>query len=115
MSIDEALDIIELEDRSIIIKMQQAKNYKEACKVIEELKVILKKQKRIIAKKYHPDIGGDEEKFKKISDIIDQLFEIRAERVQPIPQPRSFTIVIRTANYESATSNSTSSMYWTTF
>ena len=111
MSIDEALDIIELEDKSILIKMQRAKSYGDACKAVEELQKVLKKQKRIIAKKYHPDIGGDEEKFKKISDILDQLLEIKAQKA--IPRPQSFTVVIRTANYESTYTNTASTMWWT--
>lgn len=115
MSIDEALDIIELEDKSIVIKMQQAKNYEDACEAVKELRKVLKKQKRIIAKKYHPDIGGDEEKFKKINDILDQLFEVKAQKVIPRPQPQSFTVVIRTADYESYTSDTASTMWWSTY
>lgn len=99
MSIDEAFNIIELEDKNIIKKLQQAKDYNSACKAIEELQIILKKQKRILAKKYHPDIGGDEEKYKEINSTLDKLFEIKAQRVEQIP---TFTVVIRT-NYESYT------------
>lgn len=112
MSLDEAFDIIELKDKSIIHKMNRTRNYEEACKTIQELREILKKQKRIIAKKYHPDVGGDEEKFKEVSDVLDKLFKIDVQKQQPI---QSYTVIIRTASYESRTTNTTSSMWWSTF
>jgi hypothetical protein len=108
MHIIEALNIIELEDKSIVAKLQNARTFDEAVKIAEELHEIANKQRKVLAKKYHPDIGGDEEKFKKINDVCDRLLTIK-----PIKQPivNRFTVIIR-SSYEST---ATSTSYWTAF
>ena len=114
MSIEEALDKIELKDKSILAKMYNARSFKEANEAVEELYSIVKKQRKKLAKKYHPDIGGDEEKFKKINDICDKLLTIKAE-----PQQRrvsSFTVIVRTGEYyDTKTTSSTSTAWWSSF
>lgn len=111
ISIEEAFDIIELKDKSIIARMQNARSFEEAEKAIEELHNTVKKQRKKMAKVYHPDRGGDEEKFKKINDICDKLLQIKVEK-RPMVQP--MTVIIRsTVYYESSTTTSSTTGYWT--
>jgi len=113
MSIEEAFDTLQLKDRSILAKMANAKEYKDACSALEEMKEIIKKQKRVLAKKYHPDLGGDAEKFKEMIELTDALLDLKVQIRRPQP---TFRVIIRT-HYESytATDSTTSSMWWTTF
>lgn len=113
ISIEEAFNILQLEDRSILAKMASAKKYEDACTALEEMKEIIKKQKRILSKKYHPDVGGDAEKFKEMIELTDALLDLKVQIRRPQP---TFRVIIRT-HYESytATDSTTSSMWWTTF
>lgn len=110
ISLEQALDILEIKDKSIILKMHNAKSFEEAEKVVEELHAMANKQKKKLAKIYHPDIGGDEEKLKQINMIVDLILKVKAER-RPMIQP--MTIIIR--NYYESTTTSTTTDYWHTF
>lgn len=111
MTLEQAFDIIELEDKSILAKMKNPSlSFEEATKVVEELHTTVNKQRKKMAKKYHPDKGGDEEKFKIINDTCDKLLKIKVER-RPMIQP--MTIIIRSSvYYESSTTTSSTTGYW---
>lgn len=115
ISIEKAFDIIELKDKTILIKMQNATSYDEANRTVEELHEIIKKQRRILAKKYHPDVllkkNKDEEKFKIINHICDKLLDIKAEPVVQRPVIHHHTIIIRSGYGTTSTTTSTTS-YW---
>lgn len=108
MTIQEALNILELKDQTIIGRLQSAPNYDIACQVVEDLHCIVRKQRKLLAKKYHPDIGGNEEKFKKINNVCDMLLDIKAQIVQPTPMVIFQSVIIRSNVYESTTSTTTS-------
>lgn len=52
---------------------------------IDHLKWLVKIQRRRLAKKYHPDIGGDPERMKEINDACDLLMKIEVEMTPPMP------------------------------
>ena len=57
-----------------------------AQKVLQDFKDLVKKQHRVLAKKYHPDkTGGDDEKIKEINATIDLIMKLEIQR---IPQRR---------------------------
>lgn len=107
MSIEEALSILEVKDQSIIFEMRQAQNYEMANKAIEKLHELVKRQRKVLAKKYHPDIGGDAEKFKEVNSVCDKLLDIKVQVIQPQPIFHH-TIIIRTS-YNGSTTTSTTS------
>jgi hypothetical protein len=86
---------------------------KEANDIIENFKRGIEKQRRNLAKKYHPDKkGGNENHFKTINNICDELLKIQL--VQQRPRVSKVTI-IRTSSiqYTSTDSGKTySTTYW---
>lgn len=62
----------------------------DAEKALQSFKNIVKKQHRMLAKKYHPDkTGGDDEKIKEINATIDLIMKLK---IQKMPQPRRQTM-----------------------
>jgi len=59
---------------------------------LEEFKTIVKKQKRILAKKYHPDKTGNEDdtKIKEVNNVIDLVMKLEITVMQRKPQPTQF-------------------------
>lgn len=109
ISVPKALDIINFkEGLSILKKLDTVKSLEQAKRIIEEFKKGVQQQRRKLAKIYHPDKGGNEEKFKQINDICDKLLTI--ELKPPQQQNRIIIIHSNTSNY--TTSNTTSTYYW---
>lgn len=55
----------------------------QAEKALQDFKDLVKKQHRVLAKKYHPDkTGGDDEKIKEINAIIDLIMKLKITKVQ---------------------------------
>lgn len=111
MSIVEALNILELEDQTIIGRLQSAPSFDVACQVVEDLHCIVRKQRRLLSKKYHPDIGGDEERFKLINHVCDKLLDIKAEPIIQRPVVHYHTVIIR-SSYGTTHTTSTTSSWW---
>jgi len=84
------------------------RDFLKATQQFEEWKEIVKKQRKILAKKYHPDIGGSIEKMQKINEAVDFLLTIKIERKRP--QPRR-VVIMRTHFSTSATTSTSTS--WT--
>jgi hypothetical protein len=106
MTIEKAFEKLEIKDHSIIIRMREAPNYEIAKQVIEDLHSLVRRQRKLLSKKYHPDIGGDEEKLKIINNVCDKLLNINVQIVQP--QPVYYhTVIIRT-DYGNTTATTTS-------
>jgi hypothetical protein len=105
MSIEEALSILEVENKSIIFEMKSANNHKEAITALEKLHTLVKKQRKVLAKKYHPDIGGDVEKFKQINSVCDKLLDMKVQVIQP--QPVFHKVVIIRTGYDTRTTTYT--------
>lgn len=112
LTFEQAFDILQLKNKNILVKMANAKKYEDACTALEEMKEIIKKQKRTLAKKYHPDIGGDAEKFKEMIEICDSLLGLQVQTRRP---PPTFTIIIRTTNYGKYDNTTTTNSWWSTF
>lgn len=111
LTFEQAFDILQLKNKNILVKMANAKKYEDACTALEEMKEIIKKQKRILSKKYHPDVGGDAEKFKEMIELTDALLDLKVQIRRPQP---TFRVIIRT-HYESYTATTSSSSWWSTF
>ena len=109
MDIIKALNILELEDKTIIRRLQSAPSFDIACQVVEDLHCIVRKQRRLLSKKYHPDVGGDEERFKIINHVCDKLLDIK---VQPVVQRPIIhhTVIIRSSYGTTSTTSTTG--YW---
>lgn len=75
---------------------------KQAVKCIKQFKELVKKQRKILAKNYHPDkTGGDDTKIKQINNIVDVVDKLE---IQPVRQP---TMTVHFSNF-SGVSDSTS-------
>ena len=60
-----------------------------------------------MARKYHPDLGGDIEKMKEVNNAVSEINNIKLIRLAPPPQPQSVVIHINFANNDIYTSTST--------
>jgi hypothetical protein len=78
-------------------------------KRLDEFKEKLKKAYRKKAHEYHPDKGGDEEKFRLLNNLYHDL--IKNLRITPVRRPQPVVRVVRV--YSSGTSTSTTTG-WTT-
>ena len=108
VNIQELLRIVELPG-----PMLDRNDFRKATQQLSDWQAVCKKQRKILAKKYHPDVGGSLEKMQEINDAIDFLIGIK---IQNRPQVRQRVVIIR-ANVSSATSSSTgtswtSTRYW---
>ena len=102
-----ALEKIEFlnEGMMLIEKIQKSTSMNEATKNANIFKNNIRKQKRNLAKKYHPDInGGDGERIKEINHICDLLLNL-----QVIPPRQQQVVIIRHEYRYSTTTND----YWT--
>lgn len=65
----------------------------EAEKALQDFKDLVKKQHRILVKKYHPDLPSsgeyEEERMKEINNIIDLVMQLKITLIQR-PQPVQF-------------------------
>lgn len=82
----------------------------QAYKQFNEWKKLVEKQRKILAKKYHPDKGGSVDKMQSVNNAIDILLKI--ELMPPRPRPQ---IIVRYASFSSTSATSTSGTYthWT--
>ena len=116
ISIENALTILEL-PTNLFLSVTHAGSPQKAKEELESFKNTIKKQKKILAKKYHPDVySGSEDRIKQINNIIDFIETINII-VRP-PRPRVIFHQVFTDSYNDATTtsafynNSTTTSYW---
>ena len=108
----QVLHILEM-DHPIIGQLNGCRSYKQGVEYIEQFKKDVLKQRRLLAKKYHPDISNSEEKMKQINNIVDFVKCLRV--VKPAPQPvfvYSFSFNMGTG---ATTANSYTNIYTTSY
>jgi len=107
--IHKILKILELPPDSW--KLMNAKSFEEAKTILNEFKVMAKKQHHILVKKYHPDLPAngekEEDKIKQVNAMIDVVKGIKLQ--QAPPQPQMIKIRVFRTNTFTGTSNSTTS------
>jgi len=95
-------------------KLMSARSPEEAKGILIEFKALVKKQHRILVKKYHPDlpVNGDkeEEKIKQINAMIDVVNNLKIHRVPPKPQ-RVTVRFYRSTGFASSGSSTSSNFY----
>ena len=95
--IDEVLMVLELPFGSY--KVEESMTREEAEISLQEFKDLVKTQKRVLVKQYHPDLpknGKDEEeKLKEILSIIELVEKLSIIKIQPRPKPMEFTMRFR--------------------
>ena len=105
--IHKILKILELPPDSW--KLMNAKSFEEAKMILVNFKALVKKQHRILVKKYHPDLPAngekEEDKIKQINAMIDVVKGIKLH--QAPPQPQMIKIRVFRTNTFTGTSNST--------
>ena len=85
--------------------VRQSRSADEAKSKLIKFKELVKAQKRILSKKYHPDKNdGDDTKIKEINNIIDILMKV--EIILP-PPPRQTIVHFTSHNWSSTTTSST--------
>jgi hypothetical protein len=111
VKVSEALKIIdwEIEGTKLLSKINSIKSKEEGEKLINKFKQGIRKQRRLLSLIHHPDKGGDEEYFKKINNICDELLKIKLVQPQVIRHP---TIIIRTHTTTYTNSTSTTTGWW---
>ena len=104
ISIQDACTILELP--LSVWTLHQRMDFKQAVECLESFKIVVKTQRKLLAKRYHPDkANGDDSKMKEINNIVDLLMKVK---LQP-PKP----MVIRfNMSSSSTTTNTTSSTYY---
>ena len=86
INIKELLYILELEHSCMAFTKWE---YHRALKGVEVLKDLVKKQRKVLAKKYHPDSnGGDATRMKEINNAVDLLLTIEVVAIRTPPQLR---------------------------
>jgi len=70
-----------------IVAMKQAQNIEIAKRLLDEAKLIAKKNWHKKAFKLHPDRGGDEDKLKELNSFYDYVKDIEVVIQRPRPQP----------------------------
>jgi DnaJ-class molecular chaperone len=98
MHIQQALLILELPLNSF--KIPNGASYNLAVEKMNEFKELIKKQRKKLAKKYHPDVSeiDSSEKFKLINNVADQLLKLDIKPAQRRPVFRTVVHVYRSEN-----------------
>jgi len=65
----------------------EPRNYNDLMEALGKFKKLVKKQRKKLARKYHPDMPkGDEEKMKQINDAVDFVMGLKPMRIRrPVP------------------------------
>lgn len=86
LSLVQALEILEMIDY-VIPPIDKARSYGEACAMLETFKSDVKKQRRALALKYHPDRvwrnQGDPNRMVLINNVVDAINQIQISRPRP--------------------------------
>jgi len=108
MHIQQALLILELPFNSFNIP--NGASYDLAVQKMNEFKELITKQRKRLAKKYHPDVStiDNSEKFKLINNTVDELLKLDIKPVQRQPIFRTVIRVHRSGNsfYNESTTTS---------
>jgi hypothetical protein len=110
LSINQVMDFLELpmsEVKPLLIALNG--NADKAQPLLTKFKLLCKKQRRVLAKKYHPDIcqdGGD--RMKSINNIVDSVLKSRIIIRQPEPIYQYYSY-----SYYYGGSTSTATNYYT--
>ena len=85
--IEDVLRILELPASACTLNPNM--NYEQAVEAVDNFKAIVAKQKKVLWKKYHPDIpgNGEEEKNKlqEINNVLDIVKVFKIIKAQPQP------------------------------
>ena len=88
LSIEEVCRVLELPIDSWTLEGNSGKEKAE--KSLQDFKDLVKKQKRTLAKKYHPDkTGGDDTKIKEINSMIDLIMKLEITKIPQRVRPRN--------------------------
>jgi len=90
-----------------IERLLKASNYNAACEALAHIKIETRLQRRKLAKKYHPDKGGDINKMKRINSLCDLVMKLK---IQP-PRPMYYRVVFGGWG-SGTTTTSTYTTYW---
>ncbi len=105
--IDDVCRILEIPVSSYGLDEHMSKEKAE--KALQDFKDLVKKQHRVLAKKYHPDkTGGDDEKIKEINATIDLVMKLEITRVQQ-PRPQNVHFHFSSNPFGGFTDDSTTS------
>lgn len=71
--------------------VEKSMSSEQAKVALGEFKDIVKNQRKVLAKKYHPDMPrGDELKMKVINDMVDIVMKLEITVLKPKPQKIKF-------------------------
>jgi len=105
INLQDIVQILELPSTSL--NFLKNPDYKEAQKGLNEFKHLVKKQRRQLAKKYHPDLGHSPEKMKQINQVADLIRTLHLEFKRPQVQiVRIFVYNSNSVYYSSTTTTS---------
>jgi len=82
INLQKLLNIIELPPSALAV-LNTPSSFDKVKHDIMLFKERVKDQRRVLAKKHHPDIGGDIDKMKEINDACDLLLKLRIEPIRP--------------------------------
>jgi len=92
MSIEVICNILEIPVSSYGLNERMPKEQAE--KALQDFKDLVKKQHRVLAKKYHPDLPSSEEfelgRMKEINATIDLIMKLKITRMKPKPPVMQF-------------------------
>ena len=106
LNIDNALKILEL-PTTTFLPVAHAESPQQAQQELKIFQDTIKKQRKILSKKYHPDVyDGNDDKIKQINNIVDFIKTMKI-MVRPRPVVQVFHHVF-TSHYNHSTTTSTS-------
>ena len=91
--------------------LQEAGSVSVAQKTLNAFKQLVKSQKKCLAKKHHPDKGGNEERMKEINNICDWILGSKIEMIPIQPVVRYYSYSYFASSGTSANSTGTTFCY----
>jgi len=113
MNIFQVIDLLEM--KGVDLSFLASNFYRKRLEGWERFQTEVKKQRKRLAKKYHPDVGGDGKRMQEINEIVDLIMKIK-----PAPPRPSGPVVIRIYGsfggfqngWYSTASTTTANDYW---
>lgn len=104
-------DLMFLEVFSEFKSVDKSSNFGEASERFNEFKIALNSNYKRLARKLHPDLGGDEDKMKELSAARDRLNSLHLRRPRP---PMIFHTIFNFGDFSTASNTSNTSTSTTT-
>jgi len=80
----------------------ESQSHDKALEALQRCKEVARRQRKVLALKYHPDRSGDMEKMKRVNNLCDLVEKLQVQRPKSAPVIHCYYYNYNTTSYTSA-------------